>query len=91
MKPQHAMPDWAPHGPNYKLLAQFGFADLWVQVAAPLDPDYHIYGLVLSDADRFWFSTVKMLMDDLEDQWLGHMPEGFEDWIAALVTLREAA
>lgn len=93
MKQQHSKPSWSPNGPDYKLLAQFGFVDLWVQDVPQRDPDFHTYGLTLdnTEANCFWFSTVRDLLDSLDDRWPGHMPEGFEDWITALVALREPA
>lgn len=86
-------PRWTTHSrPSmhlYDLVAQIWAADIY-RLRHP-DPQYYEWALLLSDAqlDQFGFSTdqVEYLFKWLEDRWLGHLPDGFEDQVRAVVAL----
>lgn len=74
---------------RYDLVAQIWAADIY-RIRVPTTALYD-WALILSpnENDQFWFDThqFEQLLYLMEDRWLGHLPDGFEDQVRAVVAL----
>ena len=73
--------------PRYECIAHLWAADIWKKME--LDETHYRWGVVLSDErdDQYWFDDVEDFLRMVDDRWLGHFPDGFDDQLRAIVML----